>query len=364
MPDSSGPSVPPNQTVFSPSTMAETFSTILRRSFIVAGLGGVGLGVYLWGWPLLADVREVIPEYETERGQRVTRAESAPSPLVSALRDPRREEKAEIPTSADLSEDPDPAETAPDTGLEATREVTAISRQPSTSSSGVPETPDLSLSQTEPNVFSATTKPFPMDAQAQKPQGSPRVPSAAEGLLVVNAYAEASSQRENVVDPLARTVIPLESPVVRAQDFIITRRYAQALAVLSPLFVKPPKTWEPWFWVGTAQLGLGQWEEAQQSFVEGLIRDATVPQLWVHRALVSQQQGRFGDALDALRQAELLDSRLPEVQLNLAYSLDARGETRVAMEHYRTFLALTRGTIAYDGTRNKVRDRLIQLEKS
>ena len=136
------------------------------------------------------------------------------------------------------------------------------------------------------------------------------------------------------------------------------------MTVLQPLFVQPPEHWEPWFWLGTAQLGLGQWEKARASLVEGLARDATVPQLWVQRALVSQQQGRFGEALDALRQAELLAPELPDVQLNLAYALDAEGNRLVAIKHYRTFLSLTEGKNPYHATRKKVLERISRLIKT
>ncbi len=98
--------------------------------------------------------------------------------------------------------------------------------------------------------------------------------------------------------------------------------------------------------------------------MEGLARDATVPQLWVQRALVSQQQGRFGEALDALRQAELLTPELPEVQLNLAYALDVEGNRLVAVKHYRTFLSLTEGQKAYHATRKKVLDHISRLIKT
>jgi Flp pilus assembly protein TadD len=148
------------------------------------------------------------------------------------------------------------------------------------------------------------------------------------------------------------------------QYFIKKRRYARAVTVLQPLFVEPPEHWEPWFWLGTAQLGLSQWEKARASLVEGLARDATVPQLWVQRALVSQQQGRFGEALDALRQAELLAPELPEVQLNLAYSLDVEGNRLVAVRYYRMFLTLTEGQKAYHATRKKVLDRISRLSKT
>jgi Flp pilus assembly protein TadD len=111
-------------------------------------------------------------------------------------------------------------------------------------------------------------------------------------------------------------------------------------------------------------LGLGQLEKAQASFVDGLARDATAPQLWVQQALVSQQQGRFGEALDALRQAELLAPELPEVQLNLAYTLEVTGDRLAAGKHYRIFLTLTEGKRAYYATRKKVLDRISRLSKA
>jgi len=127
--------------------------------------------------------------------------------------------------------------------------------------------------------------------------------------------------------------------------------------------VAPPEHWEPWFWLGTAQLGLGQWDNARASLVEGRARDATVPQHWVQRALVSEQQGRVGEALDALRQAELLAPKLPEVHLNLAYALEVEGNRFLAVKHYRMFLTLTEGKKAYHLTRRKVLDRISRLGK-
>jgi tetratricopeptide (TPR) repeat protein len=161
-----------------------------------------------------------------------------------------------------------------------------------------------------------------------------------------------------------RTVTALEAQLARVQYLIKKRRYGQAVTVLQPLFVTPPERWEPWFWLGTAKLGLGEWKEAETSFVEGLARDATVPQLWVQRALVGQQQGKFGEALESLRQAELIAPKLPKVQLNLAYSLEVQGYIKNAVEHYYTFLALTEGKNSYLATRKKVLERIIQLENT
>ena len=79
---------------------------------------------------------------------------------------------------------------------------------------------------------------------------------------------------------------------------------------------------------------------------------------------MSQQQGKFGEALEALRQAELIAPQLPEVQLNLAYSLEVQGNLQRAVDHYHTFLALTEGNPAYHPARRKVLERVIRLEKT
>lgn len=155
-----------------------------------------------------------------------------------------------------------------------------------------------------------------------------------------------------------------EAKIIQAKYLITKRRYRHALAVLQPLFVTPPETWEPWFWLGTAKLGLGEWKEAEASFVEGLARNAKVPQLWVQRALVGQQQGKFGEAVESLRQAELVAPEMPEVQLNLAYSLEMQGHIKKAVQHYHTFLTLTEGRTSHQPARKKVLERIIRLENT
>ena len=142
------------------------------------------------------------------------------------------------------------------------------------------------------------------------------------------------------------------------------KRYGQAMTLLQPLFADPPAKWEPWFWRGTAHLGMGQLAQAEESFVEGLARDSTIPYLWVQRALVSQHRGHFVAAIESLRQAELLAPELPEVQLNLAYSLETQGKAQLAAGHYNNFLTLTEGKPAYHPARRKVLDRVIRLEKA
>lgn len=151
--------------------------------------------------------------------------------------------------------------------------------------------------------------------------------------------------------------------LAQGKSLVEKRLYSEAAEALIPLFRSPSERWEPWFWMGSAQLGLGNLDEAERHFEEGLARDGAVAQLWVQYALVAQQRGKYGMALDALRQGELLAPDLPAVQLNLGHSLETLGQARPAAEHYHTFLSLTEGDPPYHAIRKKVVMRLVSLRE-
>ncbi len=295
-----------------------------RLPSIMVVLGVVGIAAYLWGLPLIAAPDKVTSEQGTVK--KLTPVQHVPSPSIAAI--PEQREEPLTATVAVASEAPEPMDAA-----------------------SVPDPP-------------AKTQPVVKNVPARKPRSSPGMRSTAAAPPARNGDSVFSHQRKNRVSSFLRNATPLQVKLARAQYFIKQRQYARAVTVLQSLFVQPPERWEPWFWLGTAQLGLGQWEKARASLVEGLARDATVPQLWVQRALVSQQQGRFGEALDALRQAELLAPKLPEVHLNLAYALEVEGNRLVALKHYRRFLILTEGKRGYHPTRRKVLDRMSRLSKT
>lgn len=289
-----------------------------RLLVLVVALGCLGIAAYLWGLPFLAAPDEVMPKEE-----KVKAAQSA-KPVPSGESIPEQREDLPVTPTTDKREDFD-----------------------STGPASAPDPPPAS--------------PDAGNARVRKPDPSPGIQFTAKPPPMRHSHSAASGQRKNRGSPRLRNATSFETKLARARSFIKQRQYAQAINILDPVFAKPPERWEPWFWLGTAQLGLGQLEKAQASLVDGLARDATVPQLWVQRALVSQQQGRFGEALDALRQAELLAPELPEVQLNLAYTLEVTGDRLMAGKHYRMFLTLTEGKRTYQPTRKKVLDRISRL---
>ncbi len=354
----------PKPEILSPQTPVHTIRNILRVSLIIVALGGVGIGTYLWGLNLIPDVARVSPEHDRrpEPIPQVNPVEPAASQVVEAIPEPTPEKESSetgTPVSEDSTGNSDPTETV-DTQKASPQHMASSEVLPPAKVSDKPVVP---LAQPE------TKTPAKENLQVAKvapPDLSPSLTESSNGSQpsVAKLQAESPQRPETMLPPIPRNATPLEAKIVQAKYLIKKRRYGQAVTVLQPLFVKPPETWEPWFWLGTAKLGLGQWKGAEDSFVEGLARNATVPQLWVQRALVSQQQGKFGEALEALRQAELIAPQLPEVQLNLAYSLEVQGHIESAVDHYHTFLALTEGNPAYHPARRKVLERVIRLEKT
>ena len=122
-----------------------------------------------------------------------------------------------------------------------------------------------------------------------------------------------------------------------ARHLIQSGEYEDAVALLSPLFHDPPVQWQPWFWMGTALLGQGDAEQADQFFLSGLARNDKIPQLWIQRALVAQQRGDYQLAIHELRQAESLEAGLPHIHLNMGYAYEQLGNDRLANQYYGNF---------------------------
>ena len=93
--------------------------------------------------------------------------------------------------------------------------------------------------------------------------------------------------------------------------------------------------------MGTALLGKGDIEQADQFFLSGLARNDKVPQLWIQRALVAQQHGDYQLAIHELRQAESLEADVPQIHLNMGYAYEQLGNDRMANQYYGKFLKLS-----------------------
>ena len=379
---------------------------MLRYSFrtvgILAILGGIGWGAYLWGLSLGPEVSQLSPESSVpvlsakapvsdpptgdQAASAVDSPDSSASPSKGASpasdRNGESDAAAVAPSQSTIPKPSQPA--VPKEGeVEPSKTQIAMASAgvaPPTGEKSVPNaksqaTVQMSGKETvSPTAGSSLKKPEHKTEEVEKPseptQSSSKPPDATvnEEHGSVPDQMHASRQEQPKRKKAARggqsRRVSVATRVAQAQHLIKKRRYSQAVTILTPLFRTPPDRWELWFWMGTAHLGLGNLAEADNAFMEGLARDTTIPHLWVQRALVGQQRGRYGEAIESLRQAEILAPELPEVQLNLAYSLETQGERKLAVEHYHIFLALTEGKPAYRTARKKVLDRVIRLEST
>ncbi len=186
-------------------------------------------------------------------------------------------------------------------------------------------------------------------------------PSGPVNTIALTLKNEGSQENAQVPGPPQRSSA---NWLHHARELIQNGEYNEAQAMLSPLFHDPPVTWEPWFWMGTAYLGAGQLEQADQYFLSGLARNDKVPQLWIQRALVAQQQGSFQLAVHELRQAEALQPDLPHIHLNMGYAYERMGNNRLANQYFGRFLQLTEGQPEFFATRKKLFARLTSMTKT
>lgn len=139
---------------------------------------------------------------------------------------------------------------------------------------------------------------------------------------------------------------------LKAEAYAEVVRDAQALAR------DFPDRWESWFWLGTAQLALGQMDAADTALERANKLNPKIAQVWVQRAIVAQERGDHAAAVRLLTEARELSPKSPQIYLNLGYSNDALGLLAEAEKNYLRFLSLTEGDSAYLLQRKPIIERL------
>ena len=139
---------------------------------------------------------------------------------------------------------------------------------------------------------------------------------------------------------------------LKADDYPGVGRNAQTLAR------DFPERWEPWFWLGTAQLAQGQVAAAEASLERAGKLNPKVAQIWVQRAIAAQERSDHATAVRLLNEARELEPKSPQIYLNLGYSNDSLGLTAEAEKSYLRFLSLTEGDGSYVMQRKPIIERL------
>jgi Flp pilus assembly protein TadD len=160
----------------------------------------------------------------------------------------------------------------------------------------------------------------------------------------------------NIVAAKDAGVWESRSSAVREQ--LKAEAYAEAGRNAEVLARDFPERWEPWFWLGTAQLAQGQMDAAETALDHASRIDSKVARVWIQRAVVAQERGDHVAAVNLLNKARDLSPKSPQIYLNLGYSNDALNLSAEAETNYRLFLSLTEGDGSYSAQRKHVIKRL------
>jgi TolA-binding protein len=220
----------------------------------------------------------------------------------------RNEEESTVPT---LSGSKEPSSVMVSTELPTSTTDYLASDMADDGQTDKPEAPDLIAMLSEEEIIQTEELVKPSEALTDS---APR-PTA---LAALKARRES---RKHDVQP----GVPLHSSATNqlghAQQLIRSGEYEDAVALLSPLFHDPPVKWQPWFWMGTALLGKGDIEQADQFF-------------------------------------ESLEADVPQIHLNMGYAYEQLGNDRMANQYYGKFLKLSEGNPTFFATRKKLFARL------
>ncbi len=145
------------------------------------------------------------------------------------------------------------------------------------------------------------------------------------------------------------------------KELVLDGEYKKSIKILRPVLFNKKENWEILFWIGSAKLGLGLYNEADDYFKKALTLNLKIPQLWIQRAIIAQEKNEHRRALTFLQKAQALAPNSPEILLNIAYSNDALGDQNGAVFAYRDFLSLTRNNSQFFQQRQAVHARLEEM---
>lgn len=204
---------------------------------------------------------------------------------------------------------------------------------------------------TEPAV--ELESPAPVASNRTESRRSPRVGDPAAGYVPEEVPRGADAFQRL----LQRSVeIPVDAAIDQTAAFIdrnpdhlaarlfLARLYVragyphEALREAASLKSVPQADWRPWFYSATANILLGYLDDARDDLDEALVRDGSVPEVWVQLAVLEQERGNHAAALQYLSIAGELDPNLGQIHLNRAYSLERMEDYPAALLAYQDYL--------------------------
>jgi tetratricopeptide (TPR) repeat protein len=142
--------------------------------------------------------------------------------------------------------------------------------------------------------------------------------------------------------PFAAPALAAEAPstaVAEARELIDAQRPAEALAAVDRALAVDPDDAEALLVRSTARFMLGEVEAGREDLDRALVLDPELRQGWLNRGGLAVAEERYADALAAFQQAEQLDPRAPENDLNIGAVQLLQGDLEPASRRFERYLA-------------------------
>jgi Flp pilus assembly protein TadD len=218
--------------------------------------------------------------------------------------------------------------------------VLAMDKQPIAEKDG-----PLELDATEEPVFAAAERVDTVSAPVAK----------AEPVQAVPEENDQTPSRE------AAQTVEVAEVIDQARIALSRGRYQQALSTLETLGPAPENRADIWLIKGSAQLGIGQLDQAENSFATAQTLAPDNAQIAVQQAILRQERGDHVTALQILKGAAIRHPNVPEIFLNQGYSQQALGAVSDARRSFREYLNMTEGRSMFLQQRSVVKEWLAQV---
>lgn len=119
--------------------------------------------------------------------------------------------------------------------------------------------------------------------------------------------------------------------------------WSGALRIVDGVLSRNPKDYDARGWRGRLLLWSGDAKSAEAEFVALTAESPKDPDVWQGLASVYEREGRWDDALNAIDEAEALDSHRADLHMERARILNALSKTPQAHDEFRQALAIDPG---------------------
>lgn len=178
-------------------------------------------------------------------------------------------------------------------------------------------------------------------AQLLKTAGKPAAAPLPAEAPVARVEVVRPPNPPKALPPLPPGMANFDELAARLVGALEQHRYREAALTAQDLRTHFPQKTEAWLWSGKAELGLGNFREAEAHLQRATDMAPHLAEAWLLRAIAAQEQGQDPQALAMLAEAHRLRPEDPDILFNIAYSAARVGDIDKARQQYRQFLDKT-----------------------